>query len=71
MLDGLTLFGMGFSWGGYESLILPVDPAKWRSATRWTEPGPVLRLHAGLEDPADLIADLALGFERMRAAAAV
>jgi cystathionine beta-lyase len=69
MLDRLTLFGMGFSWGGYESLILPVDPAKSRSATRWSEPGPVLRLHAGLEDPADLIADLAQGFERMRSAA--
>ncbi|MEX1109861.1 MAG: cystathionine beta-lyase [Dongiaceae bacterium] len=70
MLDGLSLFGMGFSWGGYESLILPVDPAKSRTATGWTEPGPTLRLHVGLEDPADLIADLALGFERMRAAAA-
>jgi cysteine-S-conjugate beta-lyase len=69
MLDELALFGMGFSWGGYESLILPVDPAKCRTATAWTEQGPVLRFHAGLEDPADLIADLALGFGRMRAAA--
>ncbi|MDZ4735812.1 MAG: cystathionine beta-lyase [Rhodospirillaceae bacterium] len=70
MLDGLSLFGMGFSWGGYESLILPVDPAKSRTATRWAELGPTVRLHVGLEDPADLIADLSLGFERMRAAAA-
>ena len=71
MLDELTLFGMGFSWGGYESLILPVDPAKSRTATQWNERGPVLRVHAGLEDPSDLIADLALGFERMRAAATI
>lgn len=69
MLDGLRLFGMGFSWGGYESLILPVKPETCRTATRWDAPGPVLRLHAGLEDPADLIADLEQGFERLRAAA--
>lgn len=65
MLDGLELFGMGFSWGGYESLILPVDPAKYRSATQWTESGPLLRIHAGLEDVGDLIADLEAGFQRL------
>lgn len=69
MLDGLRLFGMGFSWGGYESLILPVKPETCRTVTRWDAPGPLLRLHAGLEDPADLIADLDQGFERLRAAA--
>lgn len=65
MLDGLELFGMGFSWGGYESLILPVDPAKYRSATEWPEPGPLLRIHAGLEDVGDLIVDLEAGFQRL------
>lgn len=69
MLDGLELFGMGVSWGGFESLILPADPAACRSATRWRAPGPLLRIHAGLEDPDDLIADLAAGFERLAAAA--
>ncbi|GGF09776.1 cystathionine beta-lyase [Aliidongia dinghuensis] len=67
-LDGLMLFGMGASWGGYESLIMPNDPRAIRTATRWTDPGPLLRIHAGLEDPADLIADLEAGFERLAAA---
>jgi cystathionine beta-lyase len=67
MLDGMALFGMGYSWGGYESLILPVDPAASRSATRWQTAGPVLRLHAGLEDVRDLIADLERGFARLNA----
>ncbi len=66
MLDGLSLFGLGYSWGGYESLILPTHPAEVRSATRW-DTGPTLRIHAGLEDPQDLIADLEQGFERLRA----
>jgi cystathionine beta-lyase len=67
MLDGMKLFGMGYSWGGYESLILPVDPRAVRTATSWDAPGPVLRIHAGLEDPADLIADLEAGFARLAA----
>ncbi len=66
MLEGMRLFAMGYSWGGYESLILPVDPAAVRTARPWTMPGPVLRIHAGLEDPDDLIADLSLGFERLQ-----
>ncbi|CAK0742434.1 putative cystathionine beta-lyase [uncultured Gammaproteobacteria bacterium] len=65
MLDGLKLFGMGYSWGGYESLILPAKPAGVRSATRWTEPGWLLRLHAGLEAVEDLVADLEAGFSRL------
>lgn len=69
MLDGMTLFGMGFSWGGYESLILPVRPEAVRSATSWNATGPTLRIHAGLEDPQDLIADLERGFDRLNAAA--
>jgi len=69
MLDGMKLFAMGASWGGYESLILPTDPARYRTATRWQAPGPSLRIHAGLEDPGDLIADLEAGFARLNAAA--
>jgi cystathionine beta-lyase len=68
--DGLRLFGIGASWGGYESLIMPAQPASIRSAVPWTDPGPVLRLYAGLEDPDDLIDDLATGFVRMTACAA-
>lgn len=57
-LSGLKLFAMGFSWGGYESLILPCDPQIKRTATTWKAPGPLVRLSIGLEDAADLIADL-------------
>ncbi|HAH09992.1 MAG TPA: cystathionine beta-lyase [Alphaproteobacteria bacterium] len=67
MLDGLALFGMGYSWGGYESLIIPADPH--RSVRPYAGPGPLLRISVGLEDPQDLIADLAAGFDRARAAA--
>jgi cystathionine beta-lyase len=66
--DGFRLFGIGASWGGYESLIVPTNPAATRTAVPWTEPGKLIRLHAGLEDPDDLIADLAAGFARMAAA---
>jgi cystathionine beta-lyase len=61
-IDALSHFGIGFSWGGYESLVVPADPAAIRTATRWTDPDPLVRLSIGLEDPADLIADLARGF---------
>ena len=67
MLDGLELFGMGYSWGGFESLILPFDPKTYRSATTWEAKGPALRLHAGLEDVDDLKADLDAGFARLAA----
>jgi cystathionine beta-lyase len=67
-LDGLELFGMGASFGGFESLIIPVTLGRSRTATTWTEPGPLLRLHVGLEDPADLIADLDQGLARLGAA---
>ncbi len=68
MLDGLELFGMGYSWGGYESLVIPFDCASYRSATRWRPEGPALRFSIGLEDPADLQRDLDAGFARLRAA---
>lgn len=57
-VDSLRHFGIGFSWGGYESLALPVDPASIRSATEWRSAGPVVRLHIGLEDVEDLVDDL-------------
>lgn len=57
-IDSLRHFGIGYSWGGFESLALPVDPASIRTATSWAADGPLIRLHIGLEDPADLIADL-------------
>jgi cysteine-S-conjugate beta-lyase len=66
MVDGLNLFGMGYSWGGFESLILPFDPSAYRTATKWQAEGPALRLHAGLEDVNDLKADLEAGFARLR-----
>ncbi len=69
-IDGLELFGLGASWGGYESLVMPSDITASRSATTWDEPGPTLRIHAGLEDPEDLIADLAAGLARMTKAKA-
>ena len=59
---------MGFSWGGYESLLVRVNPETMRSATGWAEKGPLLRLHAGLEDPGDLITDLEAGLARLAAA---
>lgn len=66
MLDHMELFGMGFSWGGFESLLLPSNPKKIRTATDWDEDGQLIRIHVGLEDPDDLIADLEAGFERLK-----
>jgi len=68
MLDGLELFGMGFSWGGYESLVIPFDAKTYRTATKWEPEGPALRLHIGLEDVDDLRADLEAGLKRLTAA---
>lgn len=68
MLDGLELFGMGFSWGGFESLVIPFDCAPYRTATTWAPGGWALRFHIGLEEVADLKADLEAGFARLRAA---
>jgi cystathionine beta-lyase len=67
MLNGMRLFGMGWSWGGFESLIIPMYPERTRSVTRWQAAGPSLRLHVGLDDPDDLIDDLADGFARLAA----
>lgn len=69
MLDGLSLFGMGASWGGYESLVLPFDCRPYRTATQPDFKGPTIRLHIGIEDLDDLKEDLDAGFARLRAAA--
>ncbi len=69
MLDGLELFGMGYSWGGYESLLVPGHPQRFRTVRPFEVDGIILRIHVGLEDPEDLIADLAAGFKRLEAAA--
>lgn len=66
-IDALAHFGIGFSWGGYESLAVPSDPQAIRTATCWTDPDALVRLSIGLEDPADLIADLERGFAAVRA----
>lgn len=71
LIDALQLFGIGFSWGGFESLVTPFDPASIRSATPWPPAGwdeedrLGIRLSVGLEDPADLIADLEQAFAAM------
>ncbi|OQW51987.1 cystathionine beta-lyase [Candidatus Raskinella chloraquaticus] len=68
MVDGLDLFGIGASWGGYESLVLPFDCTPYRTATPWEPGGPTLRFQIGLEDIGDLQRDLAAGFDRLKAA---
>ena len=70
LVEGLELFGLGASWGGYESLIMPNRPERYRTATTWDPSFPSIRIHAGLEDPDDLIADLEAGFARLNEAGA-
>jgi cystathionine beta-lyase len=67
-IDGLEHFGIGASWGGFESLAILSHPETARSATRWQPEGPLMRLHIGLEDPDDLISDLEAGFARVASA---
>lgn len=69
-LNRLRLFGLGFSWGGFESLAIACDPQIVRTAEPWTMKGPLIRLHVGLEDPDDLIADLRQGLDAFAAAVA-
>lgn len=64
LIDGLQLFGLGASWGGYESLIIPANPE--RTVVPPPFKGPLFRIGAGLEDAGDLIDDLAQGFARLR-----
>ena len=67
-LNALTLYGIGASWGGFESLAIPFDCAAFRTATRWNPGGPCVRFHIGLEDVGDLTADLERGFAAMHQA---
>jgi cystathionine beta-lyase len=66
-LDALELFGLGYSWGGYESLVIPFDCNSYRTATQWAPEGPALRFSIGLEDVEDLKDDLAAGFAALAA----
>ena len=66
MLDGMRLFRLGFSWGGFESLLFPEQPKPIRTAEPWLDEGFNLRLHIGLEDTAELISDLDAGLERLK-----
>jgi cysteine-S-conjugate beta-lyase len=68
LLDAVRLFGMGYSWGGFESLVIPFDCDGYRTATTWAPGGPTLRLHIGLENVGDLKADLERGFAAFNAA---
>ena len=70
LLDSVRLFGLGYSWGGFESLIIPFDCDGYRSATTWAPGGPSLRLHIGLENVDDLRADLDRAFAALNAASA-
>jgi cystathionine beta-lyase len=65
MLDGMQLFSLGWSWGGFESLVIPTWPERSRTATTWNPGGPCIRLAVGLEDADDLIADLEAGLARL------
>jgi cystathionine beta-lyase len=66
-IDGLEYFALGYSWGGFESLVAPAHLEHSRTARPWTG-GPLVRLQIGLEDPADLIEDLRRGLDRMQRA---
>jgi cystathionine beta-lyase len=65
VIDALALFGLGASWGGFESLVIPTDLAGTRVLTDWRQRGAVVRIHIGLEDTEDLIADLTQALNRL------
>ena len=66
MLASLDHFSMGFSWGGYESLLIPTNIQATRNVTKWSTNGNSFRIHIGLEDPNDLIQDLKKGFNKLK-----
>jgi cystathionine beta-lyase len=68
LLDAVKLFGMGYSWGGFESLVIPFDCDGYRTATKWAPGGTTLRLQIGLKNVEDLKADLERGFAAFNAA---
>ncbi|MEG3618021.1 cystathionine beta-lyase [Magnetovibrio sp. PR-2] len=67
MLDNMKLFAMGYSWGGFESLIIPSDPRTMRTTYTWPYNQPVLRIQSGMEDPQDLRTDLQTGLDNLKA----
>lgn len=67
LVDNMALFSMGYSWGGYESLLVPTWPGAIRTAVPWTDPGQAMRIHVGFEDMDDLKQDLSEGFARYAA----
>ena len=67
MLEGMQVFDMGYSWGGFESLVIPQHPLSERTAVPFAETGTLLRVSVGLESTEDLAEDLAAGLERLRA----
>lgn len=69
LVTGNKYLGIGFSWGGYESLLIPCRVSGIRTATKWQEDGALCRIHVGLEDPDDIIADLDIAFDRYHKAA--
>lgn len=64
MLDGFRLFGLGYSWGGYESLCIATSPQRTRTAVPWTDDGQIIRLHIGFEGFGDLQDDFSEGLKR-------
>ena len=65
MINHMKYFGIGCSWGGFESLMLPLDPRSARTATKWEAEGTLLRIYTGLEDENDLLKDLEEGLDRL------
>ena len=66
MVDNMKIFGIGASWGGFESLIMPIDPSAIRTASKWPHKGNCIRIYTGLEDVSDIIKDLENGLERLK-----
>lgn len=66
LFDGLSLIGMGSSWGGFETLMVPTNPTINRTATQWAPQGQTMRIHVGLEDPEDIVQEIRAGFDRMK-----
>lgn len=66
LFNGLSLIGMGSSWGGFETLMVPTNPTINRTATQWVPQGQTMRIHVGLEDPEDIVQEIRAGFDRMQ-----
>lgn len=66
MVDNMEIFGIGASWGGFESLIMPIDPSPIRTASKWPHKNTCIRIYVGLENAADIIKDLENGLDRLK-----